>query len=170
MILAQAFFTRNTGIPATGLALADIDLYLTSRNKATGAVAVIWNGAQNPTEELTNIGCYARAYNLDTTVTHNYALRATYTGAVVLDVDHVIGGLLLTQEEVSDEVFATYTVEGAMTFEQMQRIFLAVLAGLSAGGGGFNLRFRDLANLKNRVTAQVDIQGNRLVIALDGTP
>lgn len=89
----SAFFTRGTGIPATGLTLADIDLYLTSQNIETGVDAVIWNGAQNPTEEMDNIGAYIRIYDSADFDTYNYFGRATYTGSVALDVDHVQGGI-----------------------------------------------------------------------------
>lgn len=90
-LTVMVFFTRGTGIPATGLALADIDLYLTAQNVVTGADTVIWNGAQNPTEEIDNVGAYARIYAAADLDTYHYAARGTYTGAVVLDVDHVTG-------------------------------------------------------------------------------
>jgi len=90
-MVVGAFFTRNVGLPATGLALADIDFYLTAQNKTTGADTVIWDGTQNPTEEIDNIGAYARIYALADLDTYVYYARATYTGAVVLDVDHVTG-------------------------------------------------------------------------------
>ena len=59
--------------------------------------------------------------------------------------------------------------EGAMTYAEFQRVFLAVLAGRSTGGGTNTISFRDLANAKDRVRVQVDANGNRvLVITLDG--
>jgi hypothetical protein len=87
------FFTRNTGLPATGLALADIDLYLTEQDKTTGADTVIWDGTQNPTEEIDNIGAYARIYNSANLDDNVYYARGSYTGAVVLDVAHVTGSV-----------------------------------------------------------------------------
>jgi hypothetical protein len=61
-------------------------------------------------------------------------------------------------------------VEGGHTFADAIRIFLAVLAGRSIGGGTNTVSFRDVANAKDRVRVQVDSNGNRvLVITLDGT-
>lgn len=87
----EAFFTKSGGLPAEGLALADIDFYLTRQNVATGVDSVVWDGTQNPTEEIDNCGAYTRIYadaNLDV---YTYTARASYTGATDLDVDHVTG-------------------------------------------------------------------------------
>ena len=66
-------------------------------------------------------------------------------------------------DAVLDEV-----VEGTTTFRQMLRIFMAVLAGKSAGGGTVTLTFRDNADGKDRITATVDSSGNRTAMTLDG--
>lgn len=60
-------------------------------------------------------------------------------------------------------------IEGTTTFRQMLRIFMAALAGKSAGGGTVTLTFRDLADSKDRITATVDVNGNRSTMVLDGT-
>ena len=86
------FFTKNDGEPATGLTLADIDLYLTRQDRLTGADTVIWNGTQNPTEEIDNVGAYIRIYADANFDDYHYFLRGTYTGATVLDTDNVMGG------------------------------------------------------------------------------
>ena len=85
-ILVQALYTRNSGDPATGLALADIDIYLYRRTQSDGTVATVWNGI-NPTEEVGG-GVYTRRYTGDDTDTYDYFAYAHYTGAVVLDSDY----------------------------------------------------------------------------------
>ncbi len=90
-LTVAAFFTKNTGAPATGLTLGDIDFYLTRQHRSTGVDAVVWDGSQNPTEEIDNIGCYARIYADADFDTYNYFARASYTGSEVLDLDHVVG-------------------------------------------------------------------------------
>ena len=90
-MVVGAFFTQGGGTPATGLALADIDFYLTAQNKSTGADTVIWDGTQNPTEEIDNVGAYARIYALANLDTYVYYAYANYIGIVALDVDHVTG-------------------------------------------------------------------------------
>lgn len=90
-ITIVAFFTKNTSEPAQSLTLADIDLYLTRQNNSTGTDEVVWNGSQHPTEELDNVGAYARIYSGANLDTYSYFARASYTGATDLDSDHVTG-------------------------------------------------------------------------------
>lgn len=88
-MLIAALFTKNAGAPATGLALADIDLYLYSRAKATGVVATVLNGV-HPTEEVGG-GIYTRAY-VDDPATYDYFAYAHYTGVTVLDSVYSLQG------------------------------------------------------------------------------
>lgn len=91
-LVVSVTFTENTGDdPATGLALADIDLYLTAVNISTGAETVVWNGTQNPTAEIDDMGAYIRIYDSADLNTYIYFARGTYTGATVLDSDTVTG-------------------------------------------------------------------------------
>jgi len=85
-------FTKNSGQPATGLALADIDLYLTRQDRTTGATTVIWDGTQNPTVEQTNVGVYVRIYASADLDKYNYFASANYTGLDTLDQDWINGG------------------------------------------------------------------------------
>ena len=85
------FFTENEGQPATGLTLADIDMYLTRQDRLTGADTVIWDGTQNPTEEIDNMGAYSSIYGSANFDDYHYYLRGLYTGATILDVDDVMG-------------------------------------------------------------------------------
>ena len=86
-----AGFTKNTSQPAQSLTLADIDLYLTRQHNDTLVYEVIWNGTQHPTVEVDNIGYYARLYSGANLDTYTYYARASYTGATVLDANHVTG-------------------------------------------------------------------------------
>jgi len=87
-IWVRAYFTQNNGDdPATGLALADIDMYLTSVNRSTGAASVIWDGSQNPTVEETDVGAYGRLYGSADFETYHYFGGGRYTGGVGLDSD-----------------------------------------------------------------------------------
>ena len=72
-------------------------------------------------------------------------------------------GVVLGQVEYDPMI-----VEGVLTRVEIQRLLLAVLAGLSTGGGSDTLSFRDVADSKDRVVATVDKTGNRTVIVLDG--
>jgi hypothetical protein len=103
-------FTRNTGQPATGLTLGDIDLYLTEQDKATGADTVIWNGTQNPTEEIDNTGFYTRIYAAADWDANHYYARGNYTGAVALDTDDVMGAMECCGIPIGTAVEFTYTI------------------------------------------------------------
>lgn len=112
MILFSAFFTQAAGTPAVALALADIDLYLWSRRKADAAEVQLWDGTQNPTEEVGTAGAYTRAYTGEDFITYDYFGMAEYTGAAVLDVDYVTGviGLLPGLGAVTDIVQHTIII------------------------------------------------------------
>jgi hypothetical protein len=101
-------YTQNGGDdPATGLALADIDLYLTAVNRVTGVDTVLWDGTQNPTFEVDNCGVYGRIYADGDLDTYNYVGGGDYTGAVALDNDWVVGVTGLSElEGLAEDVVA----------------------------------------------------------------
>jgi hypothetical protein len=68
--------------------------------------------------------------------------------------------------DIADAVLEK-VIEGTLTVEEMLRIFMAVLAGKSTGGGTTTVAFRDVADTKDRVEAEVDTSGNRTSITLD---
>ena len=92
-IVVASQFTMLAGQPAVGLALADIDLYLTRINNTTGVDTVVWDGTQHPTAEIDNCGTYARLYALADLDLYTYFSMAQYTGVAVLDVDYVMGAV-----------------------------------------------------------------------------
>lgn len=63
----------------------------------------------------------------------------------------------------------TRVVEGTITFEQLQRLLLARAAGSADGGGTTDINFRDQLDTKNRITMEVDENGNRSSVVVDGT-
>jgi len=71
--------------------------------------------------------------------------------------------------DVGVDAILDEAVEGSTTFRQMLRLFMSALGGKSSGGGSVTLTFRDIADSKNRITATVDVDGNRSAMALDGT-
>lgn len=90
-LIVSVAFTENTGDPATALVLVEIDMYLTAVNNSTGTETVIWDGTQNPTSEIDDMGAYIRLYASADLNTYSYFGRGTYTGATVLDSDSVTG-------------------------------------------------------------------------------
>lgn len=108
-MLVTIFFTQNSGLPATSLALADIALYLTAIAKADGAATVIWDGTQNPSAEIGSLGLYLRQYNSEDTVLYDYVAGAQYTGTTELDADWTTGVL---SEPVKTDVAGRVEISG----------------------------------------------------------
>ena len=111
-------YTRNGGdIPALGLTLADIDLYLTSVHRATGVDAVVWDGSQNPTFEVDNTGVYGRILTTADLDVYNYVGGGSYTGAVVLDNDWVVGStgrIEASASEIASALLAHSVIAAAL--------------------------------------------------------
>lgn len=94
-LTVMARFTKSgvlgPGEPALGLTLTDIDFWLTQQDRSSGAEVIVWNGTQNPTSELSNVGAYIRIYSAADLDAYNYIANARYDGAETLD-QHWIGG------------------------------------------------------------------------------
>jgi len=93
-------------------------------------------------------------------------------GLYYLDYDFGTAGAwpLIIYEDGTKKGFAVIrieTVEGTMTLPKVLRILLAALSGKLSGGGTTTVKFRDLADSKDRIEATVDAYGNRTAIELD---
>lgn len=126
-IVITALWTQGGGDPATGLALADIDLYLFSRNRSTGAIAPVW-AALNPTEEIGG-GLYSRAYTTADENTYDYFAYAQYLGVAALDNDYSLMGSppvpgCCTKDPGCIEF--TYTVTNSVTGLPLPGVFVWV--------------------------------------------
>jgi hypothetical protein len=88
-LVVSARFTLNDA-PATGLTLADIDLYLYRVNKSTGVWSTVWSG-QNPDTEAGG-GVYSLLYGSADFDTYDYWHYGHYTGtAANVDVPYSYG-------------------------------------------------------------------------------
>ena len=125
-LTVAVFFTENTGQMAEALTLAEIDLYLTRQDRATGADAVIWDGTENPTEEIDNIGAYIRIYTGADLTLYNYFAAGEYTGATVLDQDYVTGSVGLLTPPVGTAVLFTYTVTNSITTNPIEGVDIEI--------------------------------------------
>ena len=88
-------------------------------------------------------------------------LKDTGTDGVVLKAAGLNADAV---DEILDEV-----IEGSTTLRQAIAVMLAALAGKSSGGGTTAIKFRDVADSKNRISATVDSGGNRTAITIDGS-
>lgn len=55
-------------------------------------------------------------------------------------------------------------IDGTVTFIQSQRLALAILTGITSGGGTDTLVFRDIGDTKNRLVVTVDSNQNRTAV------
>lgn len=149
-LLISVLFTQNTGEPATGLALADIDIYLSRRAIADGTVTAVWN-PQNPTEEVTG-GIYTRSLATPDFDTYEYFAYAQYTGAVSLDVNYSLQAAAPTSttgninSDVSNKV-ADHTV---------RRSFATAAASSDGDTKSFRSLLGSIAKLVNRLAVSID--------------
>lgn len=60
-----------------------------------------------------------------------------------------------------------YAVEGGYSAEEILRLLSAAMAGKVSGADTSEIRFRDLADTKNRIISTVDGNGNRVAITHD---
>ena len=130
-LTVASMFRLNTGAAATGLVLGEIDLWLTEQNRATGVDAVIWNGAENPTEEMDNTGAYIRIYALGDFDVNNYYAAAHYTGVTVLETDYVQGAVGLTEPPIGTAIAFTYTVTDSVTLLPVEGVEVWVSTDLA---------------------------------------
>jgi len=125
-------FSQNTGDdPAIGLALADIDLYLTAVHRATGVRTVVWNGTQNPTFEVDNVGAYGRIYAAGDLDTYNYILGGNYTGVAAIDNDWVTGAVGINEPPIGTAIAYTYTVTDSVTLLPVEGVEVWVSTDLA---------------------------------------
>jgi len=123
LTIAAAFSKTGAsgpGEPATGLTLSEIDLYLTRQDRATGVDTVIWDGTQNPTSEMDNVGIYIRIYTGADLDLYNYFLSAHYTGLTSLDQAWVTGGIgadLIPLGTATEKVYKVYEPDGITPIE-----------------------------------------------------
>lgn len=108
------------GEPALGLTLSEIDLYLTQQDRETGVDTIIWDGTQNPTAEMDNVGSYIRILTTADTDLYNYFVSAHYTGVTVLDqnwVNGAIGADLIPLGTAVEVPYIVYRPDGITPIE-----------------------------------------------------
>ena len=148
-MIFEVLFTKSSGQPAAGLALADIDLYLYRRAIATGTAETVWSGV-NPTEEVGG-GIYTRSYT-DDPDTYTYYGYAQYTGATVLDVDYSLQG--------GSYAVTTTDVDAGTANKVADHTIRRTFANAAASADGDAKTFRSIlgaiAKLVNKIVATSD--------------
>lgn len=81
-------------------------------------------------------------------------------------VDTLLGGGVLN---VEDNAEVSTTVEGTITEKDIFRGLLALISGKTTGANTGTIKYRNVANTKDRLTITVDNSGNRSTVTLDGS-
>ena len=152
-MIFETLFTKNSGQPATGLALADIDLYLYRRALATGVVETVWD-AVNPTEEVGG-GIYTRSYT-DDPDTYTYNGYAQYTGATTLDVNYSLQG--------SSYVVTTTDVDADTANKIADHTIRRTFANAAASADGDTKGFRSLLGAMAKLVNKIAAAGGTLTV------
>jgi hypothetical protein len=97
------------------------------------------------------------------------ALSDYGANTTVPDAAGTAAGLIAALNDISVANIIAGITDGALDLQEMMRIILAFCACKSSGGGTATIKFRDYGDAKDRITATVDITGNRTAITLDGS-
>ena len=123
-----------------------------------------------PAEESANISIVGNLYGRDPALPVVIPTAGAFT--VLVNIDRSSAALVVTTAGGADGPALDEIVEGTLTLGQVQRILLAAMAGKLNGAlpnTPSTIKFRDLADAKDRITAAVDGNGNRVTIVLDGS-
>lgn len=130
-LIFTAFLTKSTGVPAEGLTLSEINMYLTRQEKSTMTETVVWDGTEIPTHEITNMGAYSRKLVGADPDLYNYYGRAEYTGATVLDQDNVTGAATYDYPPLGTSVPFTYTVKEDISLDPIEGVKVEIHLNLA---------------------------------------
>ena len=176
--LTAATNVTSTGaavpITAGGLVSADVTAISTDATAANNAESFFdgtgYAGTGNTIPAVTTVNGLA-AGSITATAIATGAITTAKFAAGAIDAAAVATGAIDADALAADAVdeFWDEVLEGTLTGRQFMRIFMAVLAGESAGGGTSTITFRDLADTKDRISATIDSGRNRTAVTRDGS-
>jgi len=112
-------------------------------------------------------------YAVTLTGSNNNIADVVNLNNVSVRTNNAAGLVALNAIQASLETMVTdiwgHAVESTYSAQEILRLLVAVLAGKTAGAEGKTIRFRDLADTKDRIVATVDPKGNRTSVARDET-
>jgi hypothetical protein len=165
---------NHTTTGSTGKAVADAAGGIVPNTIA----ASIWNYLTSAMATAGSIGVFLKT-QLDTNVASRLS-EADYTGAANGDIaaikaktDNLPGSPAATSDIPAVSAIAdglldrTAGVETNFTVRQALRVILAALAGKVSGGGTASVVIRDTNDSKDRISATVDVDGNRTAVSYD---
>lgn len=163
---ADVWTVGTRTLTSFGTLVADIWAYSTRTLTAfsTGLAVAVWDVLESAVVTASSMGVKVKT-NLDAAISSRSTFDAGTT-PVDLATDSVDNVSLAASavDEIHDEV-----VEGSYTFRQLVRLMASALLGKASGLATTTAVYRDLGDAKDRITATVDVDGNRTAVTLDGT-
>lgn len=126
------------------------------------------DGRQVPTVSVTTNGITTASITQGSITTSAFTAGAIDAAAIAtgaVDADALAAD---AATEIAVAVMAS-VIEGTTSLTEVLKVLFAVCAGKTDGGGTTTVHFRNRADDKNRVTATLDINGNRTAVTLDLT-
>lgn len=159
-------FSVCTHEPDTGV-LTDADAAPDYRVYEDETAVAILTGSMASLDGVNTTGFYTE--QIACSVANGFENGKSYTIYIEATVDGDTGGISygFTAVTLGADVWSA-VAESTLTYAEVVRIALAVLAGESTGGGTATPTMRDVADTKARVTYTVTTSGNRTAVVLDG--
>jgi len=84
-------------------------------------------------------------------------------------IDTIVSGSGVTAQDKTDikDAILDEVIDNSISFKNLLKIMFSVFAAKSSGGGTTEIKFRDIGDTKDRVTATVDSNGNRTAVTLN---
>lgn len=147
----------QAGTPSTITLNPNASIY---DNAYNGQVVFIRSGAGE--DQARRIVSYSGSTKVATVEREWDAVPDNTSGYVMLPT------AVMPSEAIGNAVLSAI-VEGTLTFEEWTRLVSSVLFGKISGAPAGPLLFRDIGDTKDRITATVDADGNRLDVTTDAT-
>lgn len=165
MVVEEAVYDALFAGSATGLLPANVTQWL---GQAVAAVTV--NGV--PEVDVTHFGGSAGTFSsgrpeANVNAIANGAITANAVATGAFDADALATD---AAQEIADALLdRSAGVETGLTVRQWLRLAASALFGKASGAGSATIRYRDVGDTKDRITASVDADGNRTAVTRDAT-
>ena len=139
---------------------------LTGSGEVTASVQGFLNLAASLAGSGDIAGSIQALAHAEAAVTGDAQLAATISALGTLAAAINVTGSTLSTANVGAAVWAQI-IEAGYTAEEILRLVAAANAGKTTGAGTNNMKFRDLADTKDRLDGTLDSNGNRTAVTID---
>jgi len=127
-----------------------------------GAAALSADGTLN----LTSSASSGAIFSVTASATGQLSVGVSLTALAFMDAD-AGGATPLSPEGLAFEMLDNQDIETGYSFRKSLRLILSSLSGKLSGAGTSTVTIRNVTDTKDRITATVDSNGNRLSVTTD---